>query len=711
MPAIALLLLLVVGLLDLAAAPTPAGRIPKDVFVLRPLDWIPSVPQVRVVPVAFPDTKPMGYIHALASTGERLWMSAHPFNDTNLPPTAGRLWTFLPGDNRIDPATGILEVHAVHGLQAQGKRLWLRIDGGLARMDAASFAVDPFGSAQGIPGPQPPAVAETSRGFFALGDSGALFRLSPDEKAFIRFDANPPTPDTRDTSAWGFLSGSGEWLMAATDRRVAIRHAEAQRWSTLPTALRPRSPELDPIRIFAVCPDAEGGFWIGCDAGLGFIHAANGTARLRERVGLVTVPGGLGIAIAPGMQPTAAAIEAARERVADGIRERMKLRARLARAARESGQPVDAVTPLSRIPGGVRALAMDRGFLWVATADPAFPMRSRILLFHPGSQKWVGGFPFAFPVTALTADDRYLWVGADTQFARATPLYAVEKSALLSIPASRWSPDTLDADDIRMKLASLPATERTVFAFFSGDYASVLRWTEGDTLTDEQWFLRAMCYDPVGLNQPDAFSLNLRRLVIRHPDSVFTRLATALLERAGSGRPTEGSPSPASALPSASTPAPALPPSTGADAGTTVPMPPSPSSTATAAPTSGVPAAVAAPSIPAPARPVSPQQPSSPSSQGTPALTLPKPTSPPAAPSLPASGLPGSAPEKASAGATDTAAAMLKRRDLNRDGKLNLVELRLWLGPTAELRDWDRNGDRELDREEFQAFYETQPAR
>jgi len=54
---------------------------------------------------------------------------------------------------------------------------------------------------------------------------------------------------------------------------------------------------------------------------------------------------------------------------------------------------------------------------------------------------------------------------------------------------------------------------------------------------------------------------------------------------------------------------------------------------------------------------------------------------------------------------------MLKRRDLNRDGKLNLVELRLWLGPTAELRDWDRNGDRELDREEFQAFYETQPAR
>ena len=95
-----------VGALQMIAAPAQSSRIPRDVFALRPLDWIPTVPQVRVVPVSFPDNKPMGYVHALASTGERLWISAHPFGDTNLPPMAGRLWTFLPGDNRIDPATG-----------------------------------------------------------------------------------------------------------------------------------------------------------------------------------------------------------------------------------------------------------------------------------------------------------------------------------------------------------------------------------------------------------------------------------------------------------------------------------------------------------------------------------------------------------------------------------------------------------------------------
>ena len=681
------------GALGIIAAPAQSTRIPRDVFALRPLDWIPTVPQVRVVPVSFPDNKPMGYVHALASTGERLWISAHPFGDTNLPPTAGRLWTFLPGDNRIDPATGVLAVHAVSGLQARGKQLWLMIDGGLARMDAASFAVDPFGSAQGITSPQPPAVAETRRGFFALGDHGTLFKLSPDEQTFFRLDATPPTPDTRDTSAWRFLSGSGEWLLAATDRRVAVRHADAPQWNTLPTALKPRSPELDPIRIFAACPDAEGGFWIGSDAGLGFIHAETGTSQFRERAGNVAVPGGLGIPIAAGMQPTAAAVDSARERVIDGIRERMKLRARLARASREAGRPIDAVTPGSRIPSGVRALTMDHGFLWVATADPVFPMRSRILLFHPGSQKWVGWFAFGFPVTALAVDDRYLWIGADTQFARATPLYAVEKSALLSIPSNRWSPDSLDTEDLRMKLSALPTTERTVFAFFSGDYSSVLRWTEGESITDEQCFLRALSFDPIGLNQPDQLALNLRRLIIRHPDSVFTGLASTLLERTGSTALPHNEPTPPALAPSASpgtNPLPAAKSVTEASAKpsteTSTPLP-APSDSGT------VPAPPIAAQIPATVPAASPT--------GTVSMPL------PVAPAARSNGLPVSVAR----GVANPAALVLQRRDLNRDGKINLVELRLWLGPKAELREWDQNGDRELDRQEFQAFFEANPTR
>ena len=640
----------------------PASRIPRDAFVLRPFEWIPAVPGARAVPVTFPETKPMGYIHALASTGERLWISAHPFGDTNLPPTAGRLWSYHPASNRIEPATGILEGHAVSGLRARGDdNVWLMIDGGLARLDGRNFAVDPFGPVQGMSSRNPVGVAETRRAFHALGDSGALHRLSSDERSFPRFDASAPLPDATDASAWRLLVGSGDWLLAATDRRLALRPDDAARWNAQPPVIRPHSPELDPVRILAACGDGDGGFWIGCDAGLAFLQASNGALEFRERPTGVTVPGGIGIPIAVGMQPTTAAIDAARDRVAEGIRQRMRARARLARATGGSSPPVDAVTPTSRIPAGVRALAMDRGFLWVATADPVFPLRSRILLFHPGSRKWVGWFPFAFPVTTLAVDDRYLWIGADTQFTRATPLHALEKSVLLSIPASRWSPDPIEREDLDGKVAALPPSEQAVFAFFSGNMARVLRLTDGDDLNDEQLFLRALAHDPIGLDQPEAMALHLRRLVIRHPDSVFTGLAGALLERVTQT-------------------APAAP--TGPDG---VPPPGAPATT----PPAPTPTTSAGPSPPETARDPA---------AGTATVREATPTPPLAAPPTAPRGQPAPA-------------STLQRRDLNRDGRLNLVEWRLWLGPKAELRDWDRNGDGEIDRAEFQAFTEANPGR
>ena len=65
------ILLLAAGTTALRAATANSTRVPRDVFALRPLEWIPSVPQVRIIPVAFPDAKPMGYVHALATAGER----------------------------------------------------------------------------------------------------------------------------------------------------------------------------------------------------------------------------------------------------------------------------------------------------------------------------------------------------------------------------------------------------------------------------------------------------------------------------------------------------------------------------------------------------------------------------------------------------------------------------------------------------------------
>jgi hypothetical protein len=312
------------------------------------------------------------------------------------------------------------------------------------------------------------------------------------------------------------------------------------------------------------------------------------------------------------MKPTAAAIATARERVQAGIRERMKLRARYARAARELGRRLDPVTPRSRIPGEVLALASDRGFLWVATADPQFQGRSRVLLFHPGSRKWVGWFPIGFPVRCLAVDDRHLWIGVDARAARSTPLFAVEKAPILSVPSARWTPDEIDPGDIAAKVAALPPSEQRVYSFFSGDHARVLALSEPETTDEEGLFLRAMSHDALGLDISSSLVLNLETLVRRFPNGLYAALATNLLPNLTGKR--------------------------------------------SAAPAVTVPSAVPTP------RP-----------DPVPAETI-------------------------------DAAALMERRDLNGDGKLNIVELRLWLGPKAELGAWDRNGDGAIDPTEISAI-------
>ena len=53
--------------------------------------------------------------------------------------------------------------------------------------------------------------------------------------------------------------------------------------------------------------------------------------------------------------------------------------------------------------------------------------------------------------------------------------------------------------------------------------------------------------------------------------------------------------------------------------------------------------------------------------------------------------------------APNNAAAVMARRDLNRDGKISLIEFRIWRGPNADLKSYDRNGDGFLDVEELEA--------
>jgi len=321
------------------------------------------------------------------------------------------------------------------------------------------------------------------------------------------------------------------------------------------------------------------------------------------------IPGGWGRTFGPHFKPSAGLLAEITTRQVDAIRQRMRERVRLARVAKELRVKLDPLTPTSRIPGAVQAMVEDGAFLWVAAADPLAVNRSRVLLFHAQSRKWLGWFSVSRPVTALAVDATHLYLGLDIEpVPNGVPLLRVEKAAYRSTPEIRRTADAIAPAELGPKLAALPTKERAVFAFFSGDPKTVVDLLAEVPKPDaEMLFLLAFAHDPVGLDQPARHEEYLNALASEFPESPFT-LATAGLRQ----------------------PRTAPPRITPREIGAPVPAP-----------------------TPTPA---------------------------------------------------ESASSILARRDLNRDGKLNPIEFRLWRGPKAEFQRYDRNGDGSLDLTEVNAL-------
>jgi hypothetical protein len=163
-----------------------------------------------------------------------------------------------------------------------------------------------------------------------------------------------------------------------------------------------------------------------------------------------------------------------------------------------NGNSKTNAVPSSRLPGAVTALANDGDFLWVAATtrfDRAhdgngneggwindyyvlkkisgsigfsikwdnwrntYIMNERhfVLLFHKPTGKWVGYFPITSRATGLAVSDEKLWIGLeDTGYVMKkrevfapSPLITVQKAALESIPADKWVPDTISAEELQ----------------------------------------------------------------------------------------------------------------------------------------------------------------------------------------------------------------------------------------------------------------------
>lgn len=611
------------------AAPT-TNEAPADVFVLRRFEWIPAFKMPRTSAALVPRRFPVASIQAMDVAGGQLWASVRSYQQTNPPDGSGRLWSFQARTGMLAPVPGPLEHHSVTALHGQPGTLWLGLDGGLASLDLATHSIHPYGAAEGMISTNIVGIGEIDDTVVALGRYGLLWGLVPGTASFVRANAGAPGSDPRVPELWRSFATSGDWMLAASDSAVAARHYRSPQWLTMRDELANGSPHLTPPRFTSVAGDGEGSFWIGSTAGLHWLNPESNVVENRFSTPAVTVLGGLGMTVAPGFRPTAGAYVLARERVMQGIRERMRDRARHARVSSLLKQPVSPLWPVSRLPGGVTALHRDGRFLWVATQDGAQVLRSRILLLHQPTRRWVGWFPVAAPVTCLATDAQRLWVGSDvTRTPSVAPLFAVDKLSLMSVPQTQWTRDAMPDDEVAEHMAGLPVKERAVLAFFGGDPQKVIELLAptGEAAPEadaETLFLLAFAHDAVGLNQPERLEHYVGRLREEHSESLFAELAAAVRSARPAARAAEDAPPDEVAEPP-----PIEPP----------------------------------PSAPAPL-PITP--------------------------------------------APSPADAVLKARDLGKDGRLNGVEFRLWRGPRADFNAADTNHDGQLEAAEIEELLKSE---
>jgi hypothetical protein len=524
----------------LACISTFAANVPEkdkpeplpNLFTLRPFDMLPVLRAARMLPIAFPSTEPVAVVEHLATANGKVWAIAMPRGITNRPPQSGLLWVFDPDANHLSPIGGNYESHFPNSVVPYNGEIWSTLDNEVVSLDADRMILTKFGPPQGITGPWFAGLAPSMRTLFALSEEGVLFRLDREGKAWTRLQNAAPGENPKRPAECRFFAASGDWLLALGNRFAAARHVDAPEWAAFPTILQPIQPGLETAQVRAVAGDGDGGFWIGTDAGLYRLLAETGSIEEHLHPVTMDIRGGLDAVVPRGFQPSAGMYAESRQRVMDQVRSRMLMRARYARVGLETKKSLSPVVPSSRVAGGVTALLMDNGFLWVATTDGPNIIRGRISVMHIATRKWLGWFGTPAPIRSLAADRRVVWAGLDLHYTPSpTAILAIDKAPILATPAAQWIPDAIAEKELTSKASRLPPKEQTVYHFFAGDYEAVsnqLGGTNQISADDQSLFLLAAAYDPIGLDQPVKLDETIDLLKHRFPKSVFAELAERL---------------------------------------------------------------------------------------------------------------------------------------------------------------------------------------
>lgn len=537
--------------IQVPAVSTNTSPVP-DAFYIRRFEWLPAIqPPPKLQAMTFPRDLPCAVVEELLYFDERLWIIARA--RTGSPALAPRrLWAYTFSENRLELVKGVLDQYAPSALWGQGREVWMAVRGGAAAFHIKTYEVDGFNASQGLSATNLAGISEAQGQLLVLSENGAVFGLDRSGENFERVGSPAPVSNPRNPDVWQQLTTSGPSLLALGSRTAAGRHVQGTQWTIFDDQLQAGNPRTNPSRLQCAQGDGSGGFWVGSDSGLHWLDPSNGSADNWYWHPGVTIHSGLPAVITPATRPSPAFVAAAHNRVLAGIRERMRDRAILARRSIEQNRRIEPVTPSSRIPGAVRALHRDNQWLWLATTDGIYSGRSRVLLFHQPTRKWVGWFVVSQPVKAICTTERLVFLGLDTTSTPSgNPLLAFDKFSMTLIHSSKWVSDELTDGELGERLATLPVRERANLAFFAGDAARVVellspRLAEASA---EELFLLAFAHDPLGLDQPAKMAEYRDLLVARWPHSPFAeavRVAPSTNTRSSTpvAAPKEPAPSP-----------------------------------------------------------------------------------------------------------------------------------------------------------------------
>lgn len=445
----------------------------------------------------------------ILATDRRSSFSTDPTPDVQAEAVAyrGRVWILEPHQERPVLFEAQLLPHAVNDFLLAGDRLWLAgTDTGCLDLTTRHFRR--FGTADGLTLRETARVALAADRICTAGGFHDLRMLEYDESTSQWRPLRMPRGITGVSGGRSYpggvsyrLVGSGDWLCFSSGSTSLLN---------LPTGA---ATNLDVGHVSCEVGDASE-FWFGGRQGLHWVQPDAGMARSWNAPQAIK-----------GMMPSyTSGLTAIRpeeiEQHADGLRKEL---AAIRKRHESLLGPENPLNLNHRMPGNVRALAIDGEFLWVALGY------NQLMLLHKPTLSIVGACRLTNSITSLAVTEQHVWAGLSEPGAAVIRL---SKELFLSVPASRWLGLTLSVRDREDLVRGMNTRDQAMYAFYAGNHARVAGLLEArpkEKLPLDELFILGLSYGAFGLDQPERARACFDAVMERAPDSPWAEFASEWL--------------------------------------------------------------------------------------------------------------------------------------------------------------------------------------